>query len=81
VRNSPSATLSEIARRTAFSPNRLATLRMSSKVAAEEAPVAERATDWAGVLKGISECAAYWAAFTSFQISLYLARRGTFCQK
>jgi hypothetical protein len=23
----------------------------------------------------------YCAAFTSFQISLYLARRGTFCQK
>jgi hypothetical protein len=23
----------------------------------------------------------YWAAFTSFQISVYFARRGTFCQK
>ena len=28
-----------------------------------------------------SRSPAYCAAFTSFQISLYLARRGTFCQK
>ncbi len=30
----------------------------------------------------LNRCAVrYCAAFTSFQISLYLARRGTFCQK
>ena len=106
VRNSPSATCREMSRSTAFLPNDLATLRMSSS-GAVEVEVAEVASSLivanvlgspasAGVLICLTvalppcrsnnrndedRAPAYCAAFTSFQISLYLARRGTFCQK
>src|SRR6185369_14273618 len=101
VRNSPSATCSEMSRSTAFFPNDLATLRMSSRgaVELEVADVVSSLVANPGsplgflIFDGNSPALSfqkaerrgrgtrYCAAFTSFQISLYLARRSTFCQK
>jgi len=67
VRNSPSANYSDTSRKTTLRPNALAMLRMLSSI-----------DFWVGiVLTG----GLYCAAFTSFQISVYFVRRGTFCQK
>src|ERR1022692_3715337 len=105
VRNSPSATSSEISRNTGLPPKDLARLRIASSGAARGG----LAPGGAGWLTGVvmfflarasllspdghlgstrtDSCAMllrhrhYCAAFTSFQISLYLARSGTFCQK
>src|SRR5882724_392394 len=116
VRNSPSATCSEISHSTAVLPNDFARLRISSKRATEDgaallvagslmvatlslthfvAPASRRRPQ--GILPSAPGAGpdlpeptgrmparlrqSYCAAFTSFQISLYLARRGTFCQK
>src|SRR6478609_8872777 len=102
VRNSPSATCREMSRSTAFFPNDLATLRMSSRGAVElevadvvSSLVVANPGSPLGFLIFDSNSPAlsfqkterrgpgtrYCAAFTSFQISLYLARRSTFCQK
>src|ERR1700738_1068020 len=86
VRNSPSAISREISRSTRFLPNFLAKLRMLRRggLLAEFMLVLETAPEVvAEATNSRNEpCVVrYCAAFTSFQISLYLARRGTFCQK
>jgi hypothetical protein len=57
---------SDTSRNTTLRPNVLAMLRMLSSV---------------GFWVGVVLTGRYCAAFTSFQISVYLVRRGTFCQK
>lgn len=49
----------------------------------ENGTLAETLGDVADLEKrrGIVSGRGHWAAFTSFQISMYLARRGTSCQK
>ena len=86
VRNSPSAISSETSRSTALRPNVLATLRMLSRGAfASGWALALTAAEGIGEAMELDLCARdttfYCAAFTSFQISVYFSRRGTFCQK
>src|SRR5208282_410518 len=94
VRNSPSAIFSEMSRSTMCLPKCLATLRIESRGFGFDswlidtpagADVVAMAVCLALLTLRGQECprytGSYCVAFTSFQISLYLARRGTFCQK
>src|ERR1700690_3351950 len=95
VRNSPSAISSEMSRSTMFLPKCLATERMERREAevgwllpttADSDLVAMAVVSALLTFRGRgrprhTSNTCYCVAFTSFQISLYLARRGTFCQK
>src|SRR5208282_1170489 len=92
VRNSASAISSEMSRRTTFLPKCLATERMERSgpaaglvaFEASDSMVVGMAVFYALLAfadRSVRATQIYWVAFTSFQISLYLARRGTFCQK
>src|SRR6516165_11982089 len=97
VRNSPCATSKEMVRRTGFAPKDLATLRTDNSAARSvvwREGVGAACVTVCMVFERLSPCCqrgelssktrrrtGYCAAFTSFQISLYFALRGTFCQK
>src|ERR1700723_3921010 len=96
VRNSPSAISREISRNTIFLPKCFATERIETRdaelgwllvTAVGSVVVAIAICFGAASIRGqegprhMFLADRYCAAFTSFQISLYLARRGTFCQK
>src|SRR5437879_4529128 len=82
VKNSPSAISKETSRNTTFLPKVFATLRMlrSGSADGDSEPAETGRSDV--VVDTIGNCCEiYCAAFTSFQIWVYLARRGTSCQK